>query len=127
MSIDLKKIKSRKEADEHLSLFIKELVVRQFLLKNLNRGNNGYQWKLNIKGISSNIIEVGKPLENSKIYNGKTLFIKGGLSNYITDKDFPLIKKHFPNALVTVIPNTGHWVHAEKPVELIHQLNCFLT
>ena len=48
-SLDLKSIQSRKEADEQLALFIPELGVRQFLLKSLTRGSEGFAWKINLK------------------------------------------------------------------------------
>lgn len=40
-------ITDRKQADEILAQSINEAGVRQFLLKSLIKGENGYQWKFN--------------------------------------------------------------------------------
>jgi pimeloyl-ACP methyl ester carboxylesterase len=54
------------------------------------------------------------------------LFIRGGKSNYIRDTDIPLIKEHFPNAVVETIPDAGHWVHAEQPAQLLEKVLAFI-
>jgi pimeloyl-ACP methyl ester carboxylesterase len=56
-----------------------------------------------------------------------TLFIKGGKSNYITKEDEPLIARHFPNAEIRIIPNAGHWVHAEKTKDFYDNVQGFLN
>jgi len=50
-------------------------------------------------------------------YAGPTLFVGGAKSGYISDKQLPAIHKLFPTAQVHLIPDAGHWVHAEKPKE----------
>ena len=56
-----------------------------------------------------------------------TLFIKGGQSNYIQEKDAPEIKKIFPFAEIEIIPQAGHWVHAAAPKELLNLVHNFLA
>jgi pimeloyl-ACP methyl ester carboxylesterase len=113
--LDEAEISSRKQADELLSEFIKEQGVRLFLLKNLYRkGKNTYGLRVNLEALKQNIEEVGKSIEGHSQFNGKTLFIKGGKSNYIKDKDEKAIQQHFPNAKIVSIQGAGHWLHAEK-------------
>jgi pimeloyl-ACP methyl ester carboxylesterase len=64
--------------------------------------------------LKQNIEEVGKSIEGHSQFNGKTLFIKGGKSNYIKDKDEKAILQHFPKAKIVSIQGAGHWLHAEK-------------
>ena len=54
------------------------------------------------------------------------IFIKGGNSNYVLEKDKPMILKHFPNAKFETIPNVGHWLHAENPKLFFEITNNFL-
>ncbi|MGS2738453.1 alpha/beta fold hydrolase [Sinomicrobium sp. M5D2P17] len=116
LSIDFKTTKSRKEADEQLARYIPELGVRQFLLKNIYwKDKDELAFRFNLTALNDNIEEIGKALPDNAVYKGKTLFIKGGNSEYITTQDESLIFQHFPEASVSAIPNAGHWVQAENP------------
>ena len=56
LSIPLKDIKRRKEADNFLSAYIPELGIRNFILKNLKRQKSMiYKWKPNVELISKKI------------------------------------------------------------------------
>ena len=55
-----------------------------------------------------------------------TLFIRGGNSNYITDKDYPAIFSQFPNAQIETVAGADHNVHAEKTQEVLHLLHSWL-
>ncbi|MCX8597130.1 MULTISPECIES: alpha/beta fold hydrolase [unclassified Gilliamella] len=55
--------------------------------------------------------------------NVPTLFIRGGNSNYITDKDYPAIFSQFPNAQIEIVEGAGHNVHAEKTQQVLQLLH----
>ena len=38
----------------------------------------------------------------------------------------PAIQKQFPNAQLTTIKNSGHWVHAEQPLAFLEAVKQFL-
>jgi pimeloyl-ACP methyl ester carboxylesterase len=59
--------------------------------------------------------EIGEPLPEAMIYEGPTLFLRGGASDYIADEDLPLIRHHFPQAKLITLDGAGHWLHAEQP------------
>ncbi len=125
-SLDFKAMDSRGDADEQLKKYISNLGIRQFLLKNLYRkSKDEYGLRINLPVLIENIEEVGKSLPKDAIYNGETLFIKGGRSGYIEEMDEILIKKHFPKAVIKSIPDAGHWLHAEKPDEFFKQVILF--
>lgn len=118
-SVDLSTIESRKDADDQLSRTIPDFGVRQFILKNLTRDDaDNFIWKINLESFEKNGAEVGRALDPSDVFNGDTMFIGGGNSNYIKTEDVDLIVRHFPKAKVEMIQGSGHWVHAEKPKEL---------
>lgn len=116
-AIDFSKIKTRQQADEKLSEYVKDLRTRQFLLKNLywkEKGKLGFRFHL--VHLIDNITHIGKPLETGKQFDKDTLFIKGENSTYITLKDEPLIRSHFPKYTLKEMPKAGHWLHAENTV-----------
>jgi len=125
--LDLSTIQSRNEADEVLSENIPEFGVRQFLLKNLNRNDDGtFEWRFNLNGIAKEIEEVGKAFEHN-ISETKTLFLRGENSRYINENDEKMIKKQFPESLIQTIPNSGHWLHAEQPELFVMALKKYLN
>jgi pimeloyl-ACP methyl ester carboxylesterase len=125
--LDLKQIDSRGEAEGALKADIKDLGIRQFLLKNLSRSKSGgYRWKMNLEALWNHYQDIlGQPPHKGD-FEGPTLFIRGGKSRYIQAEDEPLIEKEFPAAKIVTVEKAGHWVHAEAPKELLQQVNGFL-
>jgi pimeloyl-ACP methyl ester carboxylesterase len=118
-AVDFTKIKSRKEAEEAVSLYIKDFAVKQFLLKNMYWKNpEELAWRFNLPVIEKNIDLIGKNTIGNSIINVPTLFIAGAKSNYILPSDEEQIKTLFPQSGILFFPNAGHWVHAEAPNEL---------
>lgn len=133
-AINIQKIESRNEADETLGQYIEEEGVRLFLLKNLARTKDGFEWKMNLPVLEKSIIKIGGAVTKNKNiatavdYNEKpTLFINGGQSRYIQEKDIPNITKYFPNAHIHTIHEAGHWVHAQAPEEFFDVVMKFLN
>ncbi|HUH37175.1 MAG TPA: alpha/beta fold hydrolase [Spongiibacteraceae bacterium] len=108
---------SRQAGDELLARHVTEPGVRQFLLKNLQRRDDGsYGLRLNLTALQAHYAElraapVGEP------YAGPCLFIKGERSDYITDAHRGAMQTCFPQHRLAVVAGTGHWLHAEKPTE----------
>ena len=114
-------LKSRNEAEQILNNYELDWATKQFILKNLsiNKLGNGYQWQVNLEAIHHNYEHILAHNYSNKKYNGQTLFIKGGLSDYINIAEFENYKQYFPKAELQIIENAGHWVHSDKPAELI--------
>lgn len=125
--MDFSKIKSRGEAEDILSEYIKDKGTRLFLLKNLYRKNkNQMALRINLPVLSEKIEEVGVALSENTIFKGDTLFLGGEKSGYIEPMDELLIKKHFPKAEIRTISKAGHWLHAENPEEFYDNVMNFL-
>ena len=125
-AIDPSSLQSRNEADELLTKYISEFGVRQFLLKNLTRDENGkFTWKFNLKVLGENIHTVGEEIKSGKSFKGESLFIKGTKSNYFESGDEEKILSLFPNSQFVAL-ETGHWVQAEKPKEFSEKVLDFL-
>jgi esterase len=124
-AIDLTSNQSRSEVDKQLARHVEEVDVRQFLLKNLSRTENGFEWKINLNGIEENIEVIGEGMQYVGTFNGPALFVKGAKSNYYKPGDEDAIKKIFPQAEFKTL-DTGHWVQAEKPKEFAETVLKFL-
>ncbi|MFD1384739.1 alpha/beta fold hydrolase [Rhodanobacter aciditrophus] len=118
---------SRKEADQILAPHEENMGVRQFLLKNLQRGDEGFYIHLGLEELKEGYDSILAKPEIDKATDTSTLFIKGEHSPYIQAKFQEQTLALFPNASVKMIPDTGHWLHAEKPVPFAGLVKRFLT
>ncbi len=60
-------------------------------------------------------------------YQGQVLFLRGGLSDYVTAQADAVISRLFPNARRATVEGASHWLHADKPAEVIAQLEGFFS
>jgi pimeloyl-ACP methyl ester carboxylesterase len=127
LSIDLTTVETRKEVESMLSQSISSQAVLQFLLKNMTRDKaHKYKWKMNLPVLYKYYTNILKFDLGSEIFDGDTLFIKGGQSDYIQQEDMTEIHKYFPTAKLESIPSAGHWLHAEAPAEFLKIVSHFL-
>jgi len=125
--LDFLKIKSRSEAEDILSEYIKDEGTRLFLLKNLYRkSKNELALRINLPILSKKIEKVGAALPENTVFKEDTLFLRGEKSGYIEPIDELLIKKHFPKAKIETVSNAGHWLHAENPDDFYNNVMNFL-
>jgi len=125
--VDFDKVSSRSDVEKIISEHLSDKRLNQFILKNLYRVNEGrFNWRLNLEAINDNLEFVSGSIDMHSTYDNPSLFIKGGLSDYIGNKDLELIQKYFPAATFRTIPGATHWVHADKPDDLCALLSDFL-
>lgn len=114
-AIDLELLNSRQDADKALANAIQTRGIRQFLLKNLRKTDNGWEWRLNLAGLRKCYADlIGAPAQEGE-FSGPVLFIRGGNSDYIQEEHRDAITRRFPQAESKTIAEAGHWLHAEKP------------
>lgn len=125
-AVDESQPASRKEADTLLSQYESNLAVRQFLLKNLVRSEQGFTLELSINNIAESYSTIlKKPIIESSV-DIPTLFIKGENSDYIVAEYQEATAALFPNASFKIITGAGHWLHAEKPLPFTSLVKRFL-
>jgi esterase len=116
LAVDFKQDTTRAAVDKCLAIYINTIGVRQFLMKNLvQRKQGGFGWKMNLSAIHKNYSKILEGLSYNEPYLGKVLFIGGGLSDYIKPAYKQQTLNLFPNTDMKIIPETSHWLHAEKP------------
>jgi pimeloyl-ACP methyl ester carboxylesterase len=121
LSINLTKIKTRKEVESILAAVIKSEDSRNLIMKNLKRNsNNSFSWKLNATSIRNNldsimggILPANESIE--EVTGFPVSFLKGEFSDYLPEDDFVKIRYLFPSAEFNIIPRSGHWIHADNP------------
>ncbi|MFM5146675.1 alpha/beta fold hydrolase [Aeromonas rivipollensis] len=107
---------SRAEAEALLAQYVEIPGVRQFLLKSFAKTEAGWAWRFNVPALERNYANImGWPDDQTR-FEGPTLFIKGGDSDYVQPQYTETVMAQFPAAKARVIAGTGHWLHAEKPV-----------
>lgn len=117
----------RKAAEALLEQRVPDWGTRQFLLKNITRDETGkLSWKMNLPVLWEYFSEILGPVHGTT-FDKPTLFVRGSRSDYIKDAKIPFIKSMFPQAQIATIEGAGHWVHADKPQELLAVLKDFLT
>lgn len=117
LELPVSELTSRSDIQKQLAQKIKNQAVLLFIAKNLERRKEGgFQWKFNLRALFENYTALisGLNLSIGQSFEKETLFIGGQLSDYISKADEKEIKEIFPNAEVEMIPNAGHWVHAEQ-------------
>lgn len=127
LSLNFEQINSRKEADTALSQYVEDVGVRQFLLRNLSQSNGKLTFKCNLEGIANCYSQIMQAFDENLTFDGDTLFVKGGNSNYITAEHRETILNYFPNSKAKIIAGAGHWLHAEKPVAFNKIVKDFLS
>jgi esterase len=127
-SLHLGQFTSRESIDEALKRQIPDETVRQFLLTNLKRDEGGgFAWKMNLDALNRNYGEMNRGIENGRKFQGRTLFLAGGNSSYVTEEDVSSIKALFPRVQFRSVPGVGHWVHAEAPDQFLTLVRDFIS
>jgi esterase len=128
-AVDLAAIATRMDADKQMQPYVDQLSTRSFLLKNLEKSQDGHWfWRMNLDGlINAYAYLIAANSQDQPPFTGKVLFIKGEHSSYILPEHRDAILNLFPHASVKVINGTNHWLHAEKPDIFVGIVKRFLT
>jgi len=127
LALDLANFQTRRQVQEALAPAIPDLTVRQFLLKNLESDSTGtLRWRIGLQQIFLNYDSLRLPVSSEIAFDRPTLFLRGEHSDFLTESDFPLLQKLFPQARLETVPQARHWVHADNAVVLLQKIREFL-
>lgn len=126
-SLDLSAYQRRNEVDEAFAVLEPDPSIRQFLLKNLVRAQEGFRFKFNLPPIQAFYPDMIAALEFHWLIPMPSLFLYGQRSGYLKEEDKDEIAKTFTDVEFVGIPDAGHWVHAEQPDAFYRALCTFLS
>ncbi len=123
-AVDLSKVSRRSDAEAQLGELGVEKTLQSFFTQSLDVTEK--RWRLNLDALADQMPNIMSFPNISKTYDGPTLFLSGGESDYVTSDQRHSIKALFPNARFAKIPGAGHWLHAEKPRAFIDAVRVWL-
>ena len=127
-SVDLSAVRRRSDAEPALAEAVPEKPLRGFLLQNLLIEDGQARWRINLDALEAGMDRLtGWPEDwPHDSYEGPTLFLHGGTSDYVDAESLPKIRALFPTAEVEAIEGAGHWLHAEKPEAFVEAVDRWL-
>lgn len=126
-ALDLAAVTSRADADAVLAEEIHSERVRGFLLQNLARTPDGWAWRANLDVLARDLEALAGFPDVGSPYEGPTLFLAGGDSDYVTEDSRSERVRLFPSARLVRLKGVGHWVHSEAPELFVEAVDRFLT
>jgi esterase len=119
----------RAEVEAALAEAIPDPAVRGFLVLNLVPGPKGLSWTVNLDALERHFDAIaGFPsVPAGERFDGPTLFVVGGRSDYVRPEHHAEIARLFPAAEFAVLAGAGHWVHADAPGPFIDAVGRFLS
>ena len=123
--VDLDAVTRRSDAAEQLAALGVESALQSFFTQSLDVA--GKRWLLNLDALEANMADILSFPDVDGPFDGPTLFLTGGNSHYVTAEHRPRMKTLFPQSHFAKIPDTGHWLHAEKPRDFEAAVRTFLT
>jgi len=131
--LDLSEKKDRTEVEKELEKDIEDPMFRKLIMKNLHRTKSGsFEWKINIPVLRLQLDHIISGVDYREyptqvpITNYPVLFIRGELSDYVSEKNIELIKKIYPESKIETITDATHFLHAEKTDEFTATYSKFL-
>ena len=128
LELDLAGLSGRDDADARLRPAIPEPGIRNFLLQNLKRREGRFVWQVNLHAIRDNLAHIlgFSTGSESQPYTGRTLFLRGELSDYIRPEHQTETRRLFPRHGMETVSGAGHWLHAEQPDRVATTIKRFL-
>ena len=123
-ALDLKSLHSRKDADTFIQKWVPDWGMRQFLLSNLKRQDDGrWEWSIHLSALTNALDDMrSNVLKPGEVFLGPTQFIVGGASQYVSAKDRVRIQQHFPRLHYSILERVGHNPHIEATEAFLEAL-----
>ncbi|MEO8935741.1 MAG: alpha/beta fold hydrolase [Burkholderiaceae bacterium] len=127
--VDAVQATSRDEIRRVLLQTIPDDRIVGFLMTNLVRQGEQYDWRINLMALAASMHEIGSFPESlaGLTFEGPVTVIDGERSDYVSAGDRPRFLAHFPAARFVTIADAGHWLHADQPEPFIAAVRAALN
>jgi pimeloyl-ACP methyl ester carboxylesterase len=127
--IDAVNATSRDEIRRTLLQTIPDDRVVGFLMTNLVRHGEQYDWRINLAALAAAMGEISAfPAALAGLrYDGPVTVIDGDRSEYISPDDRPRFEALFPRVRFETVVDAGHWLHADQPDAFVAAVRRALT
>lgn len=117
---------TRHAADAALAGAVEAPPMRAFLLNNLILGDAPH-WRLGLDEIAAAMPDLlaWEDPPGAVPYTKPALFLRGGESDYVRPSADAAIRRLFPNAERETMEGASHWLHVDKPKQVIASLKRF--
>jgi pimeloyl-ACP methyl ester carboxylesterase len=124
--IDLSPGLTRAAADAALAGVVEAAPMRAFLLNNLVLGEAPH-WRLGLEEIGAALPDMMAWVDPPGVvpFLGPALFLRGADSDYVTPAATRVIRRLFPQAEEQSVEGASHWLHADRPKQVIAALQEF--
>lgn len=122
--VDLRVVARRSDANAQLAALGVDAALCSFLTQSLDVA--AQKWRFNLDALAANMPEILGFPEVSGTFQGPTLFLSGGSSDYVSSQYRDTIRALFPGARFAKIPQAGHWLHADNPRAFEGTVRAFL-
>lgn len=126
LALPLKEFSTRGQASQALEPAVPQDGTRGFLVQNLARKNGEFVWEPNLQMLYENLEKIMGWEQPSAQFEGAVLWVAGEQSGYIRPEDSAPMRELFPRVRKVTLKGAGHWVHADKPDEIVYMLQTFL-
>lgn len=122
---DTAALSQRAELVRRMSARVPDPRTVALLMQNLVVRDDHFDWRLNLPAIGIALQTLGgfPPEALLRRYGGLATLIYGSLSEYVRPLEPALFTDAFPNMEMVEIEGAGHWVHVDRPAELIAALD----
>ncbi len=123
-AVDLDRVEKRSDASAQLAAHVEDPALQAFFTQSLDLANR--RWKLNLDALARQMpLILGFP-EIAAQFDGPTLFLSGGRSDYVRPEHRAAIRARFARARFARLPAAGHWLHADAPRDFEASVRAFL-
>lgn len=123
-AVDLSRVEKRSDARAQLAQHVEDPSLQSFFTQSLDI--SGKRWVLNLDTLEAEMAKILSFPDLDGAYEGPTLFLSGGQSDYVRPEHRDAIRGYFPKARFAKMPKAGHWLHADDPRGFEASVRAFL-
>lgn len=117
---------------KHIECSFPETGMQQFVKSNARWRSGQLAWSFNLPAIARDIDAIADfPLVpaaggQAVSYGGPALLLKATNSNFVDSSRWGEVEKIMPNCRLDTVPEAGHWLHIDQPVETAGRVAGFI-